>query len=102
MSGWCRFAGSTLARSCGALQYMVGGTNADTNALQRAYHYEFGVASTKIGHTLYRSTGTNEVGITIPDALLFKSLAAGTQLMVRGFCSGTTPEPHDVAAYAVS
>jgi hypothetical protein len=98
-STWTDF-GSTLSKPCGALQFAVQATNDDTTQSAAAYHFEFGVGSTRIGPPIWRSTTTTEVGWSTPTGLIFCALPTGTQLQVRGTCSGTA-EAIDVAAYAV-
>lgn len=98
-SAWTNF-GSTLSASCGALQFVAEGTFTDTTQNARAYFFEFGVNSSRIGPNVYKTTGTSELGQCTTMGPIFCNLPSGTQLMVRGTCSGTV-ENVDVAAYAV-
>lgn len=98
-SAWTNL-GSPLSKPCGALQYGIQGTNTDTTTTAAGYHFEFGVGSTRVGPTLYRSTNTTEAGAQAIAGPIFSALPAGTQFQVRGTCSGTA-EAIDVAIYAV-
>lgn len=98
-SAWTNL-GSTLSKPCGALQFGVHGTNSDTTQASNAYFFEFGVGSTRIGPPIIRCTNTSEAGWVSPSGPIFCALPSGTQLQVRGSCSGTA-EVIDVAAYAV-
>jgi hypothetical protein len=99
-STWTNF-GSTTTNVSGAVQYAVHGTSTTTTANGAGYHMEFGVASTRIGPNVLRMTNTSESGWQLPTGPIFCSLPSGTQLQVRGTCSGTA-QALDVAAYVVS
>lgn len=99
-SAWANL-GSTLSKPCGALQFGVQGTNTDTTQANNAYHFEFGVASTRLAvPPILRCTNTSEAGWAAPTGPIFCALPDATQLQVRGTCGGTA-EALDVAAYAV-
>jgi hypothetical protein len=100
-SAWANF-GSTLPAPCGALQFGVHGTNTDTTQAATAYIFEFGIASTRIGPSIFRSTNTNEAGWTSPTGPIFYSAPSGAQLQVRAACQAVSAEAIDVAAYVVS
>ena len=91
--------GSTLGADCGALQWGVNGEG-DTFGTNLSYYFEFGVSSVRIGSPIVKFITSNEAGGTSITGPIFKSLASGTQLMVRGACSGTA-QALGVAAYAV-
>lgn len=91
--------GSPLLSACGALQYGVGGPPG-TFYSQNAYVFEFGVGGVRIGPPLLRANTSTESGWSSSIGPIFKSLAAGTQLQVRGACSGSA-QGLNVAAYAV-
>jgi hypothetical protein len=98
-SDWANL-GSTLGADCGALQFGVNGPQ--TGLYQaKAYQFEFGVASVRIGPPIFRSFTTSEAGWILPTGPIFRQLAAGTQLMVRAACNTTSPQALGVAAYAV-
>ena len=97
-SSWTDF-GSPLAADCGVLQFGVNGTGG-TYYVQNGYYFEFGVGGERIGPTMLRVITSNEVGWILEPGPIFKKLAAGTQLQVRGKCSGS-PQSLGVAAYAV-
>ena len=99
-STWTNF-GTAISKPCGAIQFGVHGTNTDTTQAGNNYCWEFGVASTRIGPPIYRSTNTTESGFSLPTGPIFVSLPASTQLMVRAAAFGASAEPIDVAAYAV-
>ena len=64
------------------------------------YTVQFGVASTQIGPNFAMYMETTEEGNFSPGGLIFQSLPAGTQLMVRATCN-TTAQAIQVAAYLV-
>jgi hypothetical protein len=99
-STWADF-GSTLPSHTGALQFAVHGTNTTTTANALAYYYEFGVGGSRIGPNIYRNISAAETGWQTTTGPIFCNLASGTQMQVRGTCSGTA-QTLDVAAYAVS
>jgi hypothetical protein len=102
-SSWTDF-GSTLAADCGALQFAVGGEGdatwgaGGTSTVQ--YQFEFGVGGVQVGGPIFKEVTTSEAGWSLMPGLIFKRLAAGTQLQARGTCSGTA-QGMGVAAYAV-
>jgi len=98
-SAWASL-GSALSKPCGAVQWAVQGTNTDTTQNAAGYFFQFGAGSTQIGPTLFKSTSTGESGALVPTGPIFAAIPSGTQLQVRGTCSGTA-EALDVAAYAV-
>lgn len=99
-SSWTDF-GSPITSNAGAIQYAVQGTNTNTTANNAGYYFEFGAASTRIGPNIYRTTNTAESGWISNQGVNFCTIPAGTQLQVRGTCSGTA-QTLDVAAYVVS
>jgi hypothetical protein len=96
-SSWTNF-GSTLSEACGALQFSIGQDNASGTSLH--YYLEFGVGGVAIGPPIMCSTNTTEALSVMPSMPIFCSLPAGTQLQVRGTCSGTAQNLR-VAAHAV-
>lgn len=97
-SSWTNL-GSVLGADCGAVQWAVGGEG-DTTASQLSYQFEFGVGSVRVGPPEFKLVSITESGYRIGSGLIFRRLAAGTQLQVRGTCSGTA-QSLGVAAYAV-
>jgi hypothetical protein len=98
-SSWTSL-GSTLASECLAWQTSAQGDGTNTMN-SAAYTFEFGYGSTRIGPRRLHMTGTSEGVCAWPTGVAFNKIAAGTQLQVRGTCSGTA-ESIDVAAYVVS
>lgn len=91
--------GSTLTGNCGALQWGVNG-QASSFYTADSFQFEFGVGSQRIGAPLFRLLTSSEAGYWVPTGPIFKSLASGTQLQVRGTASSTA-RTLGVAAYAV-
>lgn len=99
-SAWTSLGDVTSADGC-AVQFAVQGENDDTAASTLSHHFEFGAASTMIGPPIYMGTQFTESSTMLPNLPIFRTIAAGTQLQVRGKGSGTSV-PIDVAAYVVS
>ncbi len=92
--------GSTLPADCGALQWGVNGEGDSFYTNDRTYQFEFGVGSVRIGPPILKAINGNEAGSSSIVGPVFKQLASGTQLMVRGTCSGSAVSL-GVGAYAV-
>jgi hypothetical protein len=97
-STWTNF-GSTLTQPCGALQFATQG-GAQTTLTAVAYHFQMGVNSVQIGPTVWKINDSGEACLTQPLGLMLCNLPTGTQMMVRGTCSGTA-QAQDLAIYAV-
>lgn len=97
-SSWTNF-GSTLPQNCGALQWGVNG-QASSFYSADSFQYEFGVGGQRIGAPLFRLLTSSEAGFWVSTGPIFKSLASGSQLQVRGSASSTA-RTLGVAAYAV-
>jgi hypothetical protein len=97
-SSWANL-GSPLPAAAGALQFAVNGPGG-TFYSQNAYQFEFGVGGARIGAPMFRVLTSNEVGWLLETGPILKKLPAGSQLQVRGSCSGTA-QSLGVAAYAV-
>lgn len=98
-SSWTNL-GSTLSHPCGALQWGATGEGDSINTTNN-YQFEFGVGGVRIGAPLFRHINTGEIGFALPTGPIFKRLASGTQLQVRGAADGASPQAIGVAAYAV-
>jgi hypothetical protein len=79
--------GGTLSRHYGAVTLGVAGTTTVLAAL--SYHFELQVGAVTRGEWLVGTTATETVGGPFPLTPLYCSLPSGTQLQVRGECSGT-------------
>lgn len=105
-SAWANL-GSTLPQDAGAIQFGIGtGNGTALNLLE--YYFQFAAVSSvspdvqaQIGPTQFATTQTTETINTLDTGPIFCDLPKGTQLQVRGTCSGTA-QALDVAAYAVS
>lgn len=99
-SSWTNF-GSTLARNAKGIVFAAMGEG-DNTFSANVYVFEFGVAGVLIGGPLMFGLNTSESGsILLTQSFNFTALAAGTQLQVRGKCSGTA-NAVDVGAWAIS
>jgi hypothetical protein len=97
-SSWTNF-GSAATHAAKAAQFAIQGVMGNT-ASALAYHWEFGIGSTRIGPTYFKALTTSENSIVQPDQPIFANVPAGAQLMARATCSGTA-EAQDIAAYLV-
>jgi hypothetical protein len=97
-SSWANL-GSALGADCGALQWGVNGPGAGFYT-SSSYQFEFGVGGQRIGAPIFRNLTSNEAGWWLSTGLVFRKLAAGTQLQVRGACSGFA-QGLGVAVYTV-
>jgi hypothetical protein len=99
-SSWTN-VGAPISANSNAVQWAAQGEN-DTSAISTvAYQFEFGASSSRIGLPYICGPQFQETTITLPSMPIFRSISSGTQLQVRGNCSGTA-QPIDVAAYVVS
>lgn len=98
-SSWTSL-GSSIAARAGAVQWAAQGEG-DNNFAANVYHFEFGAGSNMIGPRIMRWVNAAEVAVTILPMPIFCDIPSGTQLQVRGTCSGTA-QAIDVAAYVVS
>jgi hypothetical protein len=99
-SSWTSLGDVTSAAGS-AVQFAAQGENDDTAANTLCHHFEFGAASAMIGPPIFMGTQFTESSAMLPNLPIFRTIAAGTQLQVRGKGSGTSV-PIDVAAYVVS
>lgn len=89
-SAWTS-VGSTTARDYhGYLFGMQGGSNTTITAL--AYHWETGFSSTAHAEFYTQCTTSEVVGGPMPDLPVFVPIPSGTQMQIRGECSGTAVE----------
>lgn len=99
-SSWTNF-GSTLVNPAKGIIFSLQGEG-DSSFTSLAYIFEFGVAGQIIGAPILVGTTTTETSnLILQQSFNNVSLPAGTQLQVRGKCSGTA-QPIDVAAWALS
>lgn len=84
-SSWTNLGSATAARA-GAAQWAVGGVTS-TSAQGRAYDFEFGAGSNKIGPHVLRGMSTSELGASIFRGPIFCDIPASTQLQIRGACN---------------
>lgn len=98
-STWANF-GSTTSHDHKAWLLMSSGPSGTTwNSL--AYHFEFGANSTAYGEYWF-CTGTSEnVTGPWPGTCVYREVPAGTQMQVRGECSGTA-QAHYLSLYGLS
>ena len=90
--------GSTLSRDYSGVLLLVGGIVSGTTMSALAYHFEIGYSSTALAEW-YLQTSTSEAVVgPLPALIAEVPLPSGTQLQVRGECSGTA-QALDVAAY---
>lgn len=97
-SSWATVAASTSDHR--AFTMGVQGVNGTTMS-GLAYHFQFGVGSINLGGTYYKQTTTAEGGWDVNPEPVFYSIPSGTNLQVRGTCSGVA-EALDVAIYGIS
>jgi hypothetical protein len=94
--------GSTLAEDSYCFDYGVQGLVSGTTMSALRYYFEVGVGSAQISPTRQVQTTTSEITTgLLPVGPFYRSLAAGTQMQMRGKCSGTA-QAMDCAIYAVS
>lgn len=85
-SSWTNI-GSAITQNWRAVQLHVG-TPSGTVSNSLAYHFEIGYSSTKL-HEYLVGTGGNENSTIFPYIPLPCNIPAGTQMQIRGECSGT-------------
>ena len=90
--------GAPTTRDYWALSLLVQGTN--TIHSQLGYHLEVGINSTTIMEYFVVSTINETIGGPMPMFPILQPIVAGTQLQVRGECSGTA-EALSCALYAL-
>jgi hypothetical protein len=101
-SSWTNLGSATGARA-GAAQWAVGGA-ATASEQGRAYDFQFGAGSTKIGPRVIKGTSTSEITASIFRGPIFCDIPAGTQLQIRGACNTSlngAGTDLDCAAYLV-
>jgi hypothetical protein len=94
--------GSTLDNDCGAVQIGTSGPTAGVVAVVLDHLIELGVGSVSIGSPLWYFIHASDIGFQIGTGLIFKNLAAGTQLQARvAGDDDQTVVDIGIAAYAV-
>jgi hypothetical protein len=102
-STWANL-GSTLGEACGALQFAAMGEHSfipNSWGSGTQEEWQLGVGSVQVGPSLWRAVTSSENGWWVPTGPIFKRLAAGTQLMVRGRNSASSPPAKSICAWAV-
>jgi hypothetical protein len=104
-SSWTDLGSPSTGRA-GAVQWGAGAGNTNDIGSTRGYRYEFGAASTMIGPPVIKWANNTEAMTHMLNTLIFCDIPSGTQLQVRGCCSGTvaggnTGVALDVGAYLV-
>lgn len=84
-SSWTSLGSATAARA-GAAQWAVGGVTS-TSLATRAYEFQFGAGSAKIGPRVLRGCSSSEVAASIFRGPIFCDIPASTQIQVRGACN---------------
>lgn len=91
--------GTTLSRNYGAVSLVPQGKTSDTAMTAGIYHYELGIGDAQLGGYEIRMIANGaEYTMFSHSFPLYANLPSGTQLQVRGECSGTA-ESIDLAAY---
>ena len=99
-STWANF-GSTLDYDCGAILIAAGGED-DASATSLAYYFEVGIDGQRIGSPAQMvMNSTVDAGYANPYWPCFTRVGAGSQLQVRGTCSGTA-QAISLAVYCVN
>lgn len=97
-SSWADL-GSVLTNDCRAIQFAAHGEY-DTSGGDLSYYFDFGIAGEAFGPKIIRSTTSANQGLMMPTGPIFRSIPSGTQLQIRGTCSGTAAS-NNLAAYCV-
>ena len=90
--------GSATSKHYGAVMFSQNGTLAILTMNSLAYHWELVMGGVAVCEWVTMTTTTETVYAPTPAAPFFVSIPSGTQLQVRGECSGTGQE-QDVALY---
>lgn len=86
-SAWANL-GATLTRDYSALQLMATLGSAGTLA-SLSHYWQIGVNSTLLRHYMSTQSTSEDLGWIYPVQPLYGNFALGTQIMMRGQCSGT-------------
>ncbi len=89
-SAWTSVGGTTTRDYHGYVFMGQGGTNTTITAL--AYHWETGFSSTAHAEFYTQCTTGEVIGGPIPHVPILMPIPSGTQMQVRGECSGTAVE----------
>jgi len=91
--------GSTLSRNYGAVMLVPQGKTDSTVLAALIYHFELGIGGSQLnGYEIRAITNTAEYLMFGPSMPMLVNLPSGTQLQVRGECSGTA-DSIDFGAY---
>jgi hypothetical protein len=97
-SAWAS-VGSTTSKNYDAILPMAQ-AGSGTVYTGLAYHYEFGYSSTTLGERVAMTTTSEIFSGLWPGDPIYRPVQSGTQLQVRGECSGVA-EAHEVALYGL-